>query len=126
MPKNNDIEDMLLSNSSLDELIRQKINDEIGSEIAKAKEAIPTSEITDFKDLPIDMTFSNAVAYYVFNRNTKQESYITGAQAETLLGVQSQTRQKLLNRKIDCFLTDDYYVKFHKASVYAPQSSEGD
>ena len=117
MSKNNDIETSLLSGKSIDELIKQKIDDEISKELEAAKSAAKFRTITDFKLLPESQTFSKSASYLVFNRKTHSESVINGVQAEGIIGLQSKIREKLIKKEIDSFLTDDYYVKFKSCFI---------
>lgn len=117
MPKNNDIEEILLKNASIDDLIRQKIDSEISLEIEQAKKPALKEQITDFKKISPELVFSKAATYLVFNRITKQESYINGVQAESLIGIQPSLREKLQSKQTDCFLTENYYVKFYSCVV---------
>lgn len=117
MKHNDDIENALLSNSTLDELIKKKISDEIDKEISDSKNARHNTKIEDFKKLAKEAIFSKSAIYKVFNRLTKQESFINGQQAESLIGIDPNIREKLVSQDDDSFLTGDYYVKFHYASV---------
>jgi len=116
MPKNNDIEEILLSDLPLNELIKQKIAKEMDEEIKKSKEKSEKKLIESFSELPSDKTFAKSAVYTVFNRKTKQESFVNGLQVESILGTDFSTMNKLKSKEIECFLTDDYYVKFHSAS----------
>jgi len=53
--------------------------------------------------------------YKYFNRNTKCESFINGIQAEALIGLQNNIREKMLKGELNAFTTDDAYIKFDKA-----------
>ena len=116
MPKNNDIEEILLSDLPLDELIKQKIAREMDDEIAKSKQKSEKKLVKSFLELQKDKTFDKSTIYTVFNRLTKQESFVNGLQVESILGTDYNTMNKLINKQIECFLTDEYYVKFHSAS----------
>lgn len=109
----NDIEKMLLSGISLDELIKQKMNDEISLEILASKAPQSLGVVTDFDMVPITQIFSLQAVYKVFNRKTRAESFLNGIQAEGLIGLNSSIRRKLTHRETDCFLIDDYFVKFY-------------
>lgn len=119
MAKNDDIEQNLLSGKSVDELIRQKINEEITKELEEAKKSAKMIKITEFSKLPTADVFGKNTTYLIFNRNTRQESFINGSQAESFIGLKNELREKLIRKEIDSFLTDDYYVKFHSATVTA-------
>ena len=117
--KNNDIEEILLTGTSLDDLIRMKIESEFRNEIANTKAPNSTNKkiYTEIKDIPKELIFSKNATYRVFNRNTKLETFINGIQADALIGLQNNIRTKLLNREISAFSTDDTYIKFEKACV---------
>ena len=115
---NKDIEEILLSGTSLDELIRMKIEAEYKAEIAKNKTTPAKKQIiNDIKDIPTEQIFSKKSIFRVFNKNTKQETFINGIQAESLIGLQHNIRTKLLNKEISAFSTDELYVKFEKICV---------
>ena len=113
--KNNDAEQMLLSNSSLDDLIKMKIEKEFMSDIKKSKEKPEKNTYTDIKEVAKDKVFSKFSVFKVFNRNTGCETFINGVQADGLLGIQNQIREKMLKGELGAFTTEDAYVKFEKA-----------
>lgn len=116
--KNSNIEEILLSGSSLDELIRMKIEAEYKAEISKTKSKTPEKRIvTEIKEVPKELIFSKNAIYRVFNRQTKQETYINGIQAEALIGLQNNVRTNFLNRETNAFSTDEFYIKFEKLCV---------
>lgn len=118
--KNDDIEEMLLSNSSLDDLIRMKIEAEFSEEMKRAKELNAKKEkkvFTKISDVPKEYIFSKKSVFKFYNRNTKLETYINGLQAEALLGLQTNIRNKILNGEMSTFSTDDAYVKFENVCV---------
>lgn len=118
--KDANIEEMLLSNASLDDLIRMKIEAEFNEEMKKAKELNSKKEkkiYTNIKDVPREYVFSKAAVYKYYNRHTKCETFINGIQADALLGLQSNIRQKILDRELSTFSTDDAYVKFESVCV---------
>jgi len=115
--KNKNIEEMLLTGASLDDLIRMKMEAEFKDEIEKAKMSknSPKKRIyTEIKDVPKSLIFSKQAVYKLFNRNTKQETFINGVQAEALIGLQNNVRTKFLNGEMSAFSTDEAYVKFEK------------
>ena len=113
--KNNDAEQMLLNNASLDDLIKMKIEKEFMADIKKSKEKPEKKTYTEIKELPKDKIFSKFSIFKVFNKNTGCETYINGVQADGLLGIQNQIRVKMLDGEVGAFTTDDAYVKFEKA-----------
>ena len=95
--KNDDMEQMLLNNASLEDLIKMKIEKEFLADLEKSKEKPKKKVYTDI------------------NRNTKCESFINGIQAEALIGLQNHIREKMLKGDLSAFTTDDAYIKFDKA-----------
>lgn len=118
--KDENIEEMLLSGKSLDDLIRMKIETEFREEMQKAKELNAKKQkrtYTKINEVPKEYIFSKHAVYKVYNRITKLETYINGVQAEALLGLQNNLRAKILNGEMSTFSTDDAYVKFEKVCV---------
>lgn len=113
--KNNDAEEMLLNNASLDELIKMRIEKEFMEDLKKAKEKTKKVEYTDIKDVPKDKIFSRNSVFRCFNRNTKSETFINGIQADAYIGIQDIIRKKMLQGELNAFTTDDCYIKFEKA-----------
>lgn len=113
--KNNDAEAMLLNNASLEDLIKMKIEKEFMADLKKAK--VPSSKrvFENIQDVPKDKIFSKFAVYRCFNRNTGCETFINGVQAEGLIGIQNNVREKVLRGELSAFTTDDVYVKFEKA-----------
>ncbi len=118
--KDDDIEEMLLSHASLDDLIKMKIEAEFKDEMKKAKEEAAKKErkvYTKINEVPKKYIFSKYAVYKFYNRRTKLETYINGIQAEALLGLQTNIRNKILNGEMSTFSTDDAYVKFEQVCV---------
>ena len=118
--KNDNIEEMLLSGASLDDLIRMKIEAEFKDEIKKSKEQKANRqkrEYTKINEVPKEYIFSKDAVYKFYNRDTKLETYINGIQAEALIGLQNNIRQKMLNGELSTFSTDNAYIKFEKVCV---------
>lgn len=113
--KQNDAEQMLLNNASLDDLIKMKIEKEFMADLQKAKEKPQKKVYTDIKDLPKEKIFSKQSVFKLFNRNNGCETYVNGVQAEALIGIQNNIREKMLKGELSAFTTDDAYVKFEKA-----------
>ncbi len=113
--KNNNAEEMLLNNTSLDELIKMRIEKEFMDDLKKSKEKPEKKEYTNIKDLPKDKIFSKYSVFRCFNRNTKCETFINGIQADALIGIQDTVRKNMLEGKLSAFTTDDSYIKFEKA-----------
>ena len=116
-PKEDDIEQILLNNASLDELIKMKIEKEFKSELVKARKKPQHKTITDIAGVPKGMVFSKQAVFRLFNRKTKTETFINGIQAEAALGIQNSIREKIYNGELSAFTTDDAYVKFEKIDV---------
>ena len=113
--KNSDVEEMLFKNASLEDLIKMKIEKEFMEDLKKSKEVPKTNVYTDIKELPKEKIISKFAVYKYFNRNTKCESFINGIQAEALIGLQNNIREKMLKGELNAFTTDDAYIKFDKA-----------
>lgn len=115
MKKQSDNEEQrLLNNSSLDELIKMKMEEEIMAEFEKSQQKPVIKVITDISKVPADLVFSKKAVYKVFNRVNKTQTFINGLQAEALLGLQTSMRTKIKAGKTDTFSTDTAYVKFEK------------
>ena len=110
---NSDAEKMLLTGKSIDELIQIKMEEDYKKMRNMVKPKI--EKVEDINKLPKNIVFSKNAVFKVFNKNTGQESFINGIQAEAMLGMQETVRESLLNGKIRAFVTDGAYVEF----VYA-------
>lgn len=113
--KDKEKEEMLLTGASLDELIKMKIEQEFLSDMNAAKNEYRPKIYTNIKDVPQDKIFAKNTTYKYFNRNTKTETYINGIQAEALIGIQNNIREKMLKGELNAFTTDDAYIKFDNA-----------
>ncbi|HIS35946.1 TPA: hypothetical protein IAC10_04870 [Candidatus Scatousia excrementigallinarum] len=116
-PKEEDLEQILLNNASLDELIKMKIEKEFKSELVKAYKKPHKKTITDISKVPKGMVFSKQAVFKHFNRRTKSETFINGVQAEAMLGIQNSIREKIYKGELSAFTTEDAYVKFEKIDV---------
>lgn len=116
MSKKNEeeLEQKLINKSSLDELIKQKMEEELKAEIEKAKIKPEKQLLTDISKVPQDLIFSKYSVFRVFNRVNKTESFINGIQAESMMGLQTSTREQFKLGLKDAFSTDEIYVKFEK------------
>ena len=120
--KNSDAEALLLSNASLEDLIKMKIEKEFMNDLKKFFEDLKKSKekpipktYTNIKDLSKDKIFSKYSIYKFFNRKTGCETFINGIQADALIGLQTNVRSKMLKGELNAFTTDDAYIKFEKA-----------
>lgn len=113
--KNNDYEERLLNNASLEELIKMKIEREFMNDLKKSKEKKTVKVYNDIKDVPQDKIFSKTSVFRYFNRKTMNETFVNGIQADSLIGLQNNVREKILKGELDAFTTDDAYIKFEKA-----------
>ena len=113
--KNNDAEQILLNNASLEDLINMKIEEEFAQDLKKANEKPKITLAKEIKDVPREFVFSKNSIYRIFNRNSKTETFINGVQADSLLGIQNNIREKMLKGELSAFVTDEAYVKFEKA-----------
>ncbi|MCI1273889.1 MAG: hypothetical protein LKG27_05595 [Clostridiaceae bacterium] len=116
--KNNDkIEEMLLTGKSLDELIRLKMQQELEDEISSAQTVHEKYVEVDISKVPKELIFSKKAVFKVFNKTLKTESFITGVQADGLLGLQNSIRTQILNGELSVFMCDDAFVKFEKIEL---------
>ena len=113
--KNNDAEERLLNNASLDDLIKMKIEKEFMDDMKKSKEKVQPKTYLNISDLPSDKIFSKFSVFRYFNRNTKCETFVNGIQADALIGIQDNVREKMLKGELNAFTTETAYVKFEKA-----------
>lgn len=110
----NEIEQKLFSQTSLDDLIKRKMEEELRIEIEKAKIKPKKEILTEISKVPQELIFSKTAVYRLFNRINKTETFINGLQAEAMLGLQSTIREKIRSGQMDAFSTDNIYVKFEK------------
>lgn len=114
MKEPNNDEQRLLKNSSLDDLIKMKMEEELKAEIEKSKNKPQKQVITDISKVPENLIFSKTAIYKIFNKVNKTETYINGIQAEAMLGLQNTMREKIKKGQTDTFATDTAYVKFDR------------
>lgn len=114
---NNEIEDLLIGEKSIDELIKNKMEQEIKIEQEQKNKKNKEKIVSDIKDVPRSLIFSKDAIYLVFNRKNKTQSFINGIQAESLIGMQKSIYEKIKNAEIDAFSTDNEYVKFEKIKI---------
>ena len=115
--KNNEVEEMLMKGTSLEDLIKMKIESEFMDDLKKSKEIPKQKTIADIKEVPTNKIFSKEAVFRCFNRKTKLESLINGLQADSLIGAQNYIREKMLKGELSAFTTDDAYVKFEKVNI---------
>lgn len=105
-------EEILLKNKSIDELIRIKMQEELknafNNRVGKRSKVI----FRNIKDVPVEKIFTKKAVFRVFNRETQVETLINGLQAEALLGMQNDVREKFKRKETDIFSTDTLFVKF--------------
>lgn len=110
-------EQRLLSSVSLDDLIKQKMEEEMRAHFESTQKVVKKSVVTELAKVPPHLVFSTKSVFRVFNRVTKQESLINGLQAEGLIGLQTSLRAKVKNGEQDAFSAGDVYVKFEKIEL---------
>ena len=110
--KDKDFEQVLLNKTSLDDLIKRKIEHEFVLSGEQAKIKPRKKRVSDIGLAPKELIFSKQAVFKVYNKNSQTESYINGIQAEALLGLQSALREKIAQGGISSFVTNDAYVKF--------------
>ena len=101
MKNKDNVDDIIRSSSpSFDELMMQKFAQEAQSEIDEHKNKK-----------------KNESVYKLFNRLNKTESFINGLQFESYVANNPTLKKKLLDKKIDCFANEQYYIKFFNAQI---------
>ena len=113
--KNNDAETLLLNNASLEDLIKMKIEKEFMEDLKKSNKKIEKQIYTEIKNVPRNKIFSKMATYRYFNRITGCETFINGVQAEALIGLQNNIREKMLKGELSAFAIEDAYIKFERA-----------
>ncbi len=111
------IEDALISGKTIDELIKIKLKEEIQSAFTKVKVKFEKKRVFDIKSVPQSEIFGKKAVFKIFNKNNKTISYINGIQAESMLGMDNLTREKLLKGEAEVFSTDNSFVKFEYADI---------
>lgn len=110
--EDNNAEQRLLNSASLDELIKMKMEEEMKKELLIAEKIPEKTKETDIKKVPQELIFSKKATYRLFNRTNKTETFINGVQAEAMLGLQNNLREKVKKGESDAFSTDSAYVRF--------------
>ncbi len=105
------------TSSSFDEMMMQKFAAEAQNELQEQKNKKKDCVIENFMELPKDLIFSVKSVYKLFNRITKTESLINGLQFESYIANNQSLKQKLIEKKIDCYASENYFIKFYKASL---------
>lgn len=114
---NSDVEKMLLTGKSIDELIQMKIQQDYKELQERAKKVPTVRKIDNIADVPRDLIFSKLSVFKVFNKINQTESLINGIQAEAMLGMQETVRMAMLAGKINAFISGDSYVEFMYAKT---------
>ena len=73
--------------------------------------------ITDITQAPKTAIFSASSVWSIYNRETRQENLLTGLQAENYLSLDFLTKTDILKGETDCFLTDNYFLKFVSCEI---------
>lgn len=115
--KDSDIEKILLGSKDSKELIAKKIRAEIEAEMAENKKPKMKKIITDITQAPKPAIFSASSVWSIYNRDTRQENLLTGLQAENYLSLDFLTKTDILKGETDCFLTDNYFLKFVSCEI---------
>ena len=110
-------EEILLKNKSIDELIRIKMQEELKNAFNKRVGKQSKIIIKDIKDAPVEKIFTKKAVFRVFNKETQVETLINGLQAEALLGMQNEVREKFKRKETDIFSTDTLFVKFESIEL---------
>lgn len=112
---NSDVEKMLLTGKSIDELIQMKMEDEYKALLAKPKPKI--EKVEDISRVDSNIVFSKNSIFKVFNKLNGMETYINGIQAEAMLGMQESVREAFLKGNAKAFVTESAYVEFMYAKT---------
>ncbi len=110
-------EEILLKNKSIDELIRIKMQEELKNAFNKRVGKQSKVIIRNIKDVPVEKIFTKKAVFRVFNKETQIETLINGLQAEALLGMQNDVREKFKRKETDIFSTDTLFVKFESIEL---------
>ncbi len=110
-------EEILLKNKSIDELIRIKMQEELKNAFNKRVGRQSKILIKNIKDVPVEKIFTKKSVFRVFNKETQVETLINGLQAEALLGMQNDVREKFKRKETDIFSTDTLFVKFESLEL---------
>lgn len=110
-------EELLCKNTSMDELIKMKMQEELKNAFQRRIGISNKKRINNIKDVPKNKLFSKQTVFKVFNKDTQIETLVNGLQAEALVGMQADVRAKLLNSETDIFLTDNLFVKFEYLEI---------
>lgn len=105
-------EEILMENKSIDELIKLKMQEELKNAFNNRVGNNRKVLITNIKDVPVDKIFTKKSIFKVFNKETQVETMINGLQAEALIGMQNDVREKFKRKETDIFSTDILFVKF--------------
>ncbi len=111
------VEESLLTGKSLDELIRIRMNEKVQEAFSQIKKTKLTEKITDIKKIPAKILFSKKAVFKKYNKLNDSLSFINGIQAESLIGMEDNIREKLKNGEIDVFSTDDAFIKFEYVEI---------
>lgn len=111
------VEDALITGKSIDELIKIKMQEEIKGMFEKSIQKAVSKRFFDIKDVPKGKLFSKDTIFKKFNKNNSTISYINGIQAESMLGLDDITREKLVNGEIDTFSTENAFIKFEYVEI---------
>ena len=116
--QDNNLEQILLSNATIDDLIKKKIENEYIAAIEKAKAVKKVIRETDISRVPKELIFSNKSVFRVYNKKSQTETCINGIQAEALIGLQNTVREKIAKGEMASFAAGDMFVKFEHAEYF--------
>lgn len=111
------IDKILTSNVDWDLLLQEKMSKNADEEKKIAKNNAEIVIINKINDVPKKFILSKNASFKVFSKNSKEESFVNGIQADSLLGLENHLRQKLLNGEIASFSTDTHFVTFQMAKI---------
>lgn len=111
------VEDALLSGKSIDELIKIKMQNEIKQAFKKVSTKFVKKKVCNIKEIPQKYIFSKKSVFKKYNKTNNTVSFINGMQAESMLGLDNISREKMLRGEIDVFSTENAFVKFEYAEI---------
>lgn len=117
MKQNKDIEQILLDNSTFEQTVKTKFEQDFNKELEIAKTSKKKSYINDIKEAPKEKLFTKYSTFEVINKSSKTKSYINGLQAEGYLGTNTTDRTKLLVGETKSFVAGNLYIKFVKVRI---------
>src|SRR5574344_1925691 len=112
-----DIDEILLTSTSIDEIIKSKMEEEIKNAQIEKNKKLSDKIITDIKLVPQNLIFAKCSIFKVFNRENRTISFVNGIQAEAMIGMQKSLYEKVKQGLIKTFTTEKEYIQFEKTKI---------